>query len=72
MSDGDVGKDIVIAHIAHGAEIDEQTVYGISKHLGAKGLVNVPIIPNLGVDHSVSITKEGLHEIQSQVREKLT
>ena len=70
MSEGDIGKDIVIAHIAHNAGIDEQTVYDVSIHLEAKGLVNVPIRPNLGVDHSVSITKEGLNEIESQEPEK--
>ena len=70
MSEGDIGKDIVIAHIAHNAGIDEQTVYDVSRHLEAKGLVNVPIRPNLGVDHSVSITKEGLNEIESQEPEK--
>ncbi len=65
MSDGDVGKDIVIIHIAQSVGIDEQTVYDLSRHLEAKGLVNIPIKPNLGVDHTISITVRGLNEIES-------
>jgi len=70
MSNGDVGKDIVIAHIAHNAGIDEQAVYDLSRHLEAKGLVIIPIQPNLGVDHSISITEKGLSEIESQQPKK--
>ena len=70
MSDGDVGKDIVIAHIAQRVGIDEQTVYSLSRHLEAKGLVDIPVKPNLGVDHSISITVKGLSEIESQQPKK--
>lgn len=70
MCDGDVGKDIVIARIAQSAGIDEQTVYDLSRHLEAKGLVSIPVRPNLGVDHSISITEKGLNEIKSQQRKK--
>ena len=72
MSDGKVGKDIVIAHIAQSAGIDEQTVYDLSRHLETKGLVNIPIKPNLGVDHSISITEKGLNEIESHQRKNLS
>lgn len=70
MSDGSVGKDIVIAHVAQSVGMDEQTVYDLSRHLEAKGLVNIPVKPNLGVDHSISITVKGLNQIESQQRKK--
>jgi DNA-binding MarR family transcriptional regulator len=70
MSDGDNGKDIVIAHIAQSAGIDEQTAYDLSRHLEAKGLVSIPIKPNLGVDHSISITEKGIGEIESSPRQR--
>ena len=70
MSDGIVGKGIVIAHIAQRVGIDEQTVYSLSRHLEAKGLVDIPVKPNLGVDHSISITVKGLSEIESQQPKK--
>ncbi len=70
VSDEDAGKDIAIAHIAQSAGIDEQTVYDLSRHLEAKGLVSIPIKPNLGVDHSISITEKGLNEIESQQSKK--
>jgi DNA-binding MarR family transcriptional regulator len=66
MSDGVVGTDIVIAHIAQRVGIDEQTVYSLSRHLEAKGFVDIPVKPNLGVDHSISLTVKGLNEIESQ------
>jgi len=70
MSDGVIGKDIVIAHIAKRVGIDEQTAYDLSQHLEAKGLVTIPIRPNLGVDHSVSITSKGLNQIESHQPKK--
>jgi DNA-binding MarR family transcriptional regulator len=69
MSGGAVGKDVVIAHIAQTVGMDEQTVYNLSRHLEAKGLVGIPVRPNLGVDHSVYITVKGSNEIKSPVGE---